>query len=684
MKTFTRALPSLSALVESLGGSLFSSEEAVVRCPAHADSSPSLSLSLRGGRLLWRCHAGCPQDAVMLKLRPFLEGDASPIRESKKIVDIGIERSTAEYKYFKPDGSEWFRVVRFDGPEGKRIRFKHRDPASGRWVFKRPKGSQSALYGSRKLERLRGQVPVLICEGEKNCDFLRKLLGDDFIQVTNAGGAKNWCDENSAALSGCEVIILEDCDDPGRERTQRIARSLPKDSRLLGVLRFEESEVGVGGDIQDWVESGGASREDVIQRLVSGLVSVGQASISSPDASSEEPSQADYFKFFEELFPTRGKDLFTRRSLFFCEEERVWKSILNQVNCIKSDLLERSRVSGVKFKPHHVVPHLEKWCGEMVARLLVEIPEWDGEDRLKFMAVRLCLPQDSRIDNGAAYEILCEWMANLWRKWRDPFMSESPSRSFVLVLQGPEKIGKDYWVRSLLSGLGQWFSDLTISGQERDNLMQLVGHGALNISEFDRTNKAESGLIKDLITKGSFTVRRAYAAEEEFLVSRCSFIASVNPIDILRDSGGNTRYAILPLLDIVKDYKMTREFSLQCLAQGRSLADRGFVASTDSWLGIRRMIEDLTPESIEGEIGEWWTSAVVEFVAEKKLADLAGPWHEVEERGYLFQSESLELLERGKRVFGLSVRQLKAKLRAARLGSRTASGDRVFLFSPKK
>ena len=49
---------------------LVSGADALVRCVAHDDTKPSLSLS-RGndGKLLWKCFAGCPQEAVGDALR---------------------------------------------------------------------------------------------------------------------------------------------------------------------------------------------------------------------------------------------------------------------------------------------------------------------------------------------------------------------------------------------------------------------------------------------------------------------------------------------------------------------------------------------------------------------------------------------------------------------------------------
>lgn len=40
-----------------------------LHCPAHADKTPSLSLTERDGRILFHCFAGCTQDAVIRALK---------------------------------------------------------------------------------------------------------------------------------------------------------------------------------------------------------------------------------------------------------------------------------------------------------------------------------------------------------------------------------------------------------------------------------------------------------------------------------------------------------------------------------------------------------------------------------------------------------------------------------------
>ncbi|GIV12928.1 MAG: hypothetical protein KatS3mg021_1210 [Fimbriimonadales bacterium] len=53
----------------------------MVNCPAHDDRTPSLHLTEKDGRLLWHCHAGCPQEAVGEALRRLAGVDTRPRRE---------------------------------------------------------------------------------------------------------------------------------------------------------------------------------------------------------------------------------------------------------------------------------------------------------------------------------------------------------------------------------------------------------------------------------------------------------------------------------------------------------------------------------------------------------------------------------------------------------------------------
>lgn len=57
------------------------------RCPAHQDSSPSLSISPGRKAVLFKCFAGCPQDAILAALKSH-----GPIERPTSIDDRPLER----------------------------------------------------------------------------------------------------------------------------------------------------------------------------------------------------------------------------------------------------------------------------------------------------------------------------------------------------------------------------------------------------------------------------------------------------------------------------------------------------------------------------------------------------------------------------------------------------------------
>lgn len=59
-----RDMPGFSEIVYSLGGTIRNGK-AMCRCPAHADKSPSLSITEKDGRVLMHCFAGCTFEQVM-------------------------------------------------------------------------------------------------------------------------------------------------------------------------------------------------------------------------------------------------------------------------------------------------------------------------------------------------------------------------------------------------------------------------------------------------------------------------------------------------------------------------------------------------------------------------------------------------------------------------------------------
>jgi len=104
-------------------------------CPAHEDGTPSLSIDGTADKLLFKCMAGCSQDAVVsaLKTRGLFPGadrlpDLPPVKS--KVV--------ARYDYHDEAGTVLYWKERLEPGRGgrkKEFRFRHKDPATGENAF---------------------------------------------------------------------------------------------------------------------------------------------------------------------------------------------------------------------------------------------------------------------------------------------------------------------------------------------------------------------------------------------------------------------------------------------------------------------------------------------------------------------------------------------------------------------
>ncbi len=229
-------------------------------CPFHDDSDPSLSFNSETG--LFKCF-GCNESGDAFHFYKLKHGLASFPEVLQGIgQDFGINgsgsRSTttgkgngrivAEYEYVDEKGDLLFQVVRFDPKD-----FRQRRPdGKGGWIWNM-KEVQRVPY--RLPEVLKAEL-VLIPEGEKDCDNLRKW---GFTATTSPGGAEKWEAQYNEALAGRDVILLPDNDMPGRKHIEKIAKSLKDVARSIKVVELpglKEKQ-----DVSDWIETGVTKEE---------------------------------------------------------------------------------------------------------------------------------------------------------------------------------------------------------------------------------------------------------------------------------------------------------------------------------------------------------------------------------------------------------------------------------------
>jgi hypothetical protein len=117
-------------------------------------------------------------------------------------------------------------------------------------------------------------VVVNVTEGEKDADTLRRL---GFVATTNPGGAAQWNDDCTAwlrILGVRRVVLHEDNDTAGRERTGYLAPAL-SDFAKVGVERYPD--VPEGEDVTWWIEEGHHTKEELAARIAPAEPAQGEA-----------------------------------------------------------------------------------------------------------------------------------------------------------------------------------------------------------------------------------------------------------------------------------------------------------------------------------------------------------------------------------------------------------------------
>ena len=238
-------------------------------CPAHDDHTPSLTLSDReNGALLFHCHAGCSQMAVLAALARKGVAVAARREVPVKVVGRGniaaLERQGFEvkavYDYCDASGVLLYQNVRLEryAHSGERIQktFRQRRPdLSGTGWIDDLNGMQRVPYRLPDVLR-RAEEDVHLAEGEKDADALATLglLGSC---ITGSGVDLKF-------LRGRRVWIHEDNDKAGRQKAAGLAAALQGVASCVQILRYPDA--WEGGDVSNWL-TGGHTIEDLLEKI---------------------------------------------------------------------------------------------------------------------------------------------------------------------------------------------------------------------------------------------------------------------------------------------------------------------------------------------------------------------------------------------------------------------------------
>jgi RecA-family ATPase len=253
------AFPSLQAIAHALGGTVQSGE---VRCPGPGHSATDRSLSVK-------IDASAPDGFVVNTFSPADDPIACKdyIRErlglpkfktngrrraSAEDVERLLQRAVAQpttsskinivakYDYFDADGNLLYQVLRLEPKD-----FRQRRPDNNGWIWK----LEEARVPYRLPEILKfPDATIFVTEGEKDADNVAAL---GHCATTVACG--KWTNDCVQALTGRDVVILEDNDDAGRKRAIEAAQALHGTAKTIRVVSLPG--LPEKGDVSDWLDA---------------------------------------------------------------------------------------------------------------------------------------------------------------------------------------------------------------------------------------------------------------------------------------------------------------------------------------------------------------------------------------------------------------------------------------------
>lgn len=168
---------------------------------------------------------------------------------------------------------------------------------------------------------------------------------------------------------------------------------------------------------------------------------------------------------------------------------------------------------------------------------------WDGKPRLKALFDTVTPKEAKLLPDGRKLSdvLILRWVISAVAA---AFCPTGVSAHGILVMQGPQYLGKTFWFKQLVpESLGVLQDGMTLKPDDRDSVKQILSFWLVELGELDATfRKSDIAALKAFIPRSKDTLRRAYARKESSYARRTVFFGSVNPREFLNDPTGNRRY----------------------------------------------------------------------------------------------------------------------------------------------
>ena len=167
-------------------------------------------------------------------------------------------------------------------------------------------------------------------------------------------------------------------------------------------------------------------------------------------------------------------------------------------------------------------------------REYLESCDWDGVPRVSELLIRYLGADDNEYTRAVTRKHLVASVARIMR----------PGVKYdqVLAIRGKQGIGKSTLIAKLG---GPWYSDTFTTVNGKEAYEQVQGVWTVEIGELAGMKKSEVETTKLFISKTEDRFRPAYGRRIESFPRQCTFWATTNEIQFLRDTTGNRRWWVV-------------------------------------------------------------------------------------------------------------------------------------------
>ena len=225
----------------------------VLRCPAHDDANPSLSVGPgREQPVIFKCHANCSAEEIVEAAGLDWEDVCGPREDRPQDEWTPFGRATHVYPYHDEYGTLTYEVLRVPIDGGKKFIQRRPDQSQpGKHIWKLDGVERLPYRLPQIIEAVAAGRTIHICEGEKDVHTLLGVIEEGDAATCNSGGAGKWLGSYCHHFAGAECIIYVDADDPGRAHAREVREMLMEAGARVRLLEPPAGVTRAGRPIKD-------------------------------------------------------------------------------------------------------------------------------------------------------------------------------------------------------------------------------------------------------------------------------------------------------------------------------------------------------------------------------------------------------------------------------------------------